>query len=102
MKASVDAEGIPVEPSKNGADTFIFVFDNIDKDSVVELSTIVGGKEVAKIYQKIPTGKKTFTKIPKDRLDGSYSLYTLLTDSSLLNNILKFYTLEELLIGTTI
>lgn len=102
MKATVDAEGIPVEASKNGAGTFIFVFDNIDKDSVVELSTIVGGKEVAKIYQKIPTGKKTFTKIPKDRLDGSYSLYTLLTDSSLLNNILKFYTLEELLISTTI
>ncbi|BAQ09967.1 hypothetical protein OXB_1496 [Bacillus sp. OxB-1] len=81
--------------------TFIFVFDVVDTDSTIEIRAFDSNGDVMEtVYKKITKGKKTYTEIPKTPLDGSYSLYTLLTDKSMLTNILKYYPLEDLQIGT--
>lgn len=108
VETSSDVTGILVkrtpedageEFNQPGNGQFVMVFDNIAVNDQVELTALDGGAEIEKVHQKIASGKKVNSKVPKTPLDGSYSLYTILTDKSLLTNILKFYSLDDLTIG---
>ncbi|MFC5589092.1 hypothetical protein ACFPRA_09345 [Sporosarcina soli] len=85
-----------VEPKGNKS---VFVYTNLEKNS--ELKVSVFGSDKSKplqsdIYKKIGKGNKTYSEIPKKDLTGSYSIYTLLTDKSLLKDIFKHYSIDEL------
>ncbi len=85
-----------VEPKGNKS---VFVYTNLEKNS--ELKVSVFGSDKSKplqsdIYKKIGKGSKTYSEIPKKDLTGSYSIYTLLTDKSLLKDIFKHYSIDEL------
>ncbi|WP_301107715.1 hypothetical protein [Sporosarcina sp.] len=84
----------------DGSNVFTFVYDEVYENSTLEIvAKVYGETKPEKVYKKIAKGKKVETEIPKNPLDGSYSLYTILTDKSLLTNILKYYTLDDLKIG---
>lgn len=80
------------------SDGFLFVFANLEKNSEMKVTTYgpSGDKLQSDIYRKIGKGSKTYNELPKKDLTGSYSLYSLLTDKSLLKEIFKYYTLDEL------
>lgn len=108
VETSSDVTGILVkrtpddageEFNRPGGGQFVMVFDNIAVNDQIELTALDGSTEVEKVHQKIASGKKVNSKVPKTPLDGSYSLYTILTDKSLLTNILKYYSLDDLTIG---
>lgn len=87
---------------ETGSSHFIFVFSNLAKNS--DLTISIYGKNGSDplqpdIYKKIPKGSKVFNELPKKDFTGSYSLYNLLTDKSLLKDIFKYYTVDELKIG---
>ncbi|MBY0221606.1 hypothetical protein [Sporosarcina aquimarina] len=102
IKATLSPGNGEIEMQKNGTNIFTFVFDEVYDDSTLEIMAFASdGSELETVYKKIVKGKKTYTEIPKSPLHGSYSLYTLLNDNSLLTNILKYYTLNDLKIGIT-
>ena len=102
IKATLSPGNGEIEMRENGTNIFTFVFDEVYADSTLEIIAFASdGSELETVYKKIAKGKKTYTEIPKSPLHGSYSLYTLLNDNSLLTNILKYYTLNDLKIGIT-
>lgn len=87
---------------QNFNNLFTFVFDDMKDDTTLLVTVFNSDDEVIQeVYQKMAKGNKTYTVAPKTPLDGKYSLYSLLTQKSLLTNILKYYTLDELKIGST-
>ena len=83
---------------KIGGNSFIFVFTNLDPNSDVKISVFDGLKS-EDIYKKVGKGNKTYSEVTKNPITGSYSLYTLLTDSSLFKDIFKYYAPSDLEIG---
>ena len=59
-----------------------------------------GNKLQGDVTRKISNGKKSYTEAPQTTLEGSYNLYKLMTDNALLKNILKYYSLADLTVGT--
>ncbi|WP_338826048.1 hypothetical protein MTBGP_02630 [Moorella thermoacetica] len=59
-----------------------------------------GNKLQGDVTRKISNGKKSYTEAPQTALEGSYNLYKLMTDNTLLKNILKYYSLADLTVGT--
>lgn len=85
-----------------GSNLFTFVFTNLDKDSELTVSVFGSGSSdplQPAIYKKIGNGSKVYNELPRTTLTGSYSLYSLLTSKTLLQDILKYYTLDELKVG---
>ncbi|PIC86130.1 hypothetical protein CSV72_09960 [Sporosarcina sp. P20a] len=81
---------------------FTFVFDDVQPDSTLEVVVYDDADIlVDSSFNKMVAGNKVFTDLPASPLEGSYTLYSLLTDQSLLTNILKYYSLEDLKVGTT-
>lgn len=99
-KVEVTVKGSQGEQVKEvtGSNKFLFVFSNIEKNSELKVTVYGAGSDPlqADIYKKIGKGSKTYNELPKKNLTGSYSLYSLLTDKSLLKDILKDYTIDEL------
>lgn len=83
---------------KPDGNSFIFVFTNLDPNSDVKIS-IFDGLKSEDIYKKVGKGNKTYNEVTKNPITGSYSLYTLLTDSSLFKDIFKYYAPSDLEIG---
>lgn len=71
----------------NGADVTISTLD--DK----------GRRLQPNIIEKVSNGVYKYTEAPKVALDGSYTLYKLMTDENLLKNILQYYRLADLTVG---
>ncbi|MBB4823240.1 hypothetical protein HNO89_000458 [Sporosarcina luteola] len=96
--AVVGQETMEANRGSNGK--FLFVFSNVEKNAEMKVSVYGQGGEPlqADIYKKLGKGSKTYNELPKQNLTGSYSLYDLLTNKSLLTNILKYYTIEELFV----
>jgi|GEM_PF-1484330 len=87
---------------RNVNNIFTLIFDDMKDDSTLHITVRNSSDEVIQeVFQKVAKGNKTYTIAPKTPLDGKYSLYSLLTEKSLLTNILKYYSLEDLKIGTT-
>ncbi|PIC68051.1 hypothetical protein CSV78_04470 [Sporosarcina sp. P16a] len=83
-------------------DKFTFVFDDVQPNSTLEIVVYDDSDTVIdSSFNKMVAGNKIFSDLPASPLEGSYSLYSLLTEQSLLSNILKYYSLEDLKIGTT-
>lgn len=88
---------------KTGNETFVFVFSNLDPKSDLKISVSNGNNLLqADIFKKVGKGNKTYNELPKKPISGSYSLYSLLTDKSLLKDIFKYYSPSDLGIGTKI
>lgn len=100
VTATLASDGGEVTKTANGPNRFSFVFDNVKNDSVLKLAVYDGsGNLIQQIFKKMSKGKKTYNELPKTPLNGRYALQALLTEQSLLNEILKYYTLDELKIG---
>ena len=88
----------------NGSNKAIFIFKNIPKDSEMIVKAFANVNDTmpmeAPVYKKIGKGSKTYNELPKKDLSGSYSLYQLLTDKSLLKDILKYYSINDLMVGS--
>ncbi|WP_342600275.1 hypothetical protein MHB48_04045 [Psychrobacillus sp. FSL H8-0483] len=95
-KVAVTIGGVTKEVSGNNK--FIFVFQNLDKNSEMKVSVFGNSNEQlqADIYKKIAKGSKTYNELPKKDLAGSYSLYPILTEKSLMKDILKYYSIDDL------
>ncbi|MFJ8064799.1 hypothetical protein ACIQYS_09215 [Psychrobacillus sp. NPDC096426] len=80
---------------------FLFVLNNLPKNAEVSFSAYGSGtnKVQADIFKKIGTGNKIYNEVPKKDLTGSYSLYTLFMDKSLMKDILKYYSIDDLQVG---
>ena len=89
------------ETEKNSTNKFTFVFTNLEKNSDLTVSVFGSGSDPLQgdIYKKITNGSKTYNELPKESFEGSYSLYTLLTDKTLLKDIFKYYSLTDLQVG---
>ncbi len=89
--------------SLEGKNRFIFVFQNLEPNSEMKIAVYGNGDEPlqSEIYKKVTKGNKTYNELPKKDLNGSYSLYRLLTDKSLFKDILKYYPVNDLKIGET-
>ena len=61
--------------------------------------SVFDGLKSEDIYKKVGKGNKTYSEVTKNPITGSYSLYTLLTDSSLFKDIFKYYAPSDLEIG---
>ena len=86
------------EETKVGTDHFIFVFQNLEPNDEIKIGVYdKDGKLLQpEISKKITKGNKTYNELPKKDYSGSYSFYRLLTDKSLFNEILKYYSVHEL------
>ncbi|WP_153720940.1 hypothetical protein [Sporosarcina cascadiensis] len=80
---------------------FTVVFDNVQKDSTIRIDVKSSSGRTETVFKKLAKGNKKYVEVPKTPLDGVYSLHSVLTEKSLLTNILKYYTLEDLKIGKT-
>ncbi|WP_148660323.1 hypothetical protein [Neomoorella thermoacetica] len=69
-------------------------------DITVSVLDSSGNKLQSDVTRKISNGKKSYTEAPQTTLEGSYNLYKLMTDNTLLKNILKYYSLDDLTVGT--
>ncbi|OIQ58737.1 hypothetical protein MOTE_17290 [Moorella thermoacetica] len=69
-------------------------------DITVSVLDSSGNKLQSDVTRKISNGKKSYTEAPQTTLEGSYNLYKLMTDNTLLKNILKYYSLADLTVGT--
>ena len=97
LNVSVQAGGTTVE--KTGDSSLLYVFTNLDSKGDIQI-TVSSGEQTIDIFKKVGKGNKTYNELPKKPLAGSYSLYSLLTDKSLLKEIFKYYSPSELEIGT--
>ena len=69
-------------------------------DITVSVLDSSGNKLQSDVTRKISNGKKSYTEAPQTTLEGSYNLYKLMTNNTLLKNILKYYSLADLTVGT--
>ncbi|OCA88890.1 hypothetical protein [Pseudobacillus wudalianchiensis] len=102
VRLSVGGQDKAVTKAGAGGGAFTFVYTNLEKNSELAVSVFQDGVSnplQATIYKKIGSGSKTYNELPKKDLTGSYSLYRLLTDKSLLKEILKYYSADDLTIG---
>ncbi|MDR7000988.1 hypothetical protein [Neobacillus niacini] len=102
MKVTIKGKNGEVTKEQNGAGNFKFVFSNLEKNS--DLIVSVYGNSSSDplqqdIYAKIPGSSITYNEVPKTSLAGSYSLYRFITDKSLVSNIFKYYSTNDLKIG---
>lgn len=75
----------------------LFVFNNLERNSELQVSVFGDTIEPFQtIYKKIGKGSKVYNEIPKNNLAGSYLLYDILMHKSLLKDILKHYSIDEL------
>lgn len=78
---------------------FTVIYKNLPKNSEMKVS-VFGADHTkplqADIYKKIGKGRKLYEEIPKKDYTGSYLIYDLLTDKTLLKDILKYYSIDEL------
>jgi len=80
---------------------YIFIFADVQPNSTLQVDVFnTSGELVESSFNKLAKGNKVFSDVPKSPMEGSYSLYSLLTDKTLLSNIFKYYSLEDLKIGT--
>lgn len=84
--------------SGNAQSKSTFIYTGLEKNSELEIVVFGDGPEPLQstIYKKIGKGSKTYNEIPKKNLAGSYLLYDILTQKSLLKDILKYYSIDEL------
>lgn len=68
-------------------------------DITISAKDIDGAPVQKDIVKKIKTGKTTYNEMPKSPLHGWHTLYSLITNSKLLDSILSYYSLSELKIG---
>ncbi|WP_088189434.1 hypothetical protein [Desulfosporosinus sp. FKA] len=79
--------------TKTGSNTSLAAFD------VTITALDSSGNVLQTCYQKI-SGSKAYSLAPKTDISGYYSLYKLMHDSSLLTNILKYYSTGDLRVRT--
>lgn len=98
---STSNDGVTVtsKQEQQGKSVYTFVFSNIPANSDLKV-TLTNNEKVEVMNKKLSKGKKTFTDVPKKPLDGYYSLSSLLTDDKMLKEIFKYYSIDEIEIGT--
>lgn len=103
VQVKLQLENSELEQVIEGKNKFIFMFDTEDPNASVQISAFnkVDSEPLEEVYKKVAKGKKTYLEAPKTPLNGSYTLYSLLTEKTLLSNILKYYSVNELEIGTS-
>lgn len=86
--------------SVTGSNKFLFVYQNLPVDSEMSIKAFAKVTDTmpiqSAIFKKIGKGSKLYNELPKKDISGSYSLYQLLTDKSLLKDILKYYPVNDL------
>ncbi|MED4454494.1 hypothetical protein [Metabacillus fastidiosus] len=102
VQLTVKGQNSSVTRDVEGNGKFTAVFQNVEKNSELTVSVFSSGSSdplQKPIYKKISGGSKTYNEQPKKDLTGSYTLYSLLTNKTLLKDILKYYSLDELKVG---
>ncbi|MCL6639568.1 MAG: hypothetical protein K6T80_07835, partial [Firmicutes bacterium] len=86
----------------NGKRKYNLGFAGLDPTKEITISAFDSGgnKLQGDITKKITGGKKSYAEAPATSLAGSYKMYRLVTDSTLLKNILKYYPLADLTVST--
>ncbi len=85
-----------------GSNTFKFVFTNLEKNSEIIVTVYGNGSSdplQGRIYKKLTNGSKTYNELPKKNIAGSYPLKILLESKTLLKDIFKYYSVDELKVG---
>ncbi|MEK4406330.1 hypothetical protein MKZ26_18390 [Sporosarcina sp. FSL K6-6792] len=97
-KIELTITGQPVETVVKAGNKYTVVYKNLPKNSELKVSVFDSSSKPlqADIYKKIGNGSKTYNEIPKKDYTGSYLVYDILTDKSLLKEILKYYSIDEL------
>lgn len=87
------------ERMKTANNKSIFVYTGLEKNSELIVSvfgTVKSNPLQADIYKKIASGSKMYNELPKKDYTGYYAVYKLLTDKSILKELLKYYSIDEL------
>lgn len=86
--------------SVTGSNKFLFVYQNLPVDSEMSIKAFAKDTDTmpiqSAVFKKIGKGSKLYNELPKKDISGSYSLYQLLMDKSLLKDILKYYPVNDL------